>query len=208
MSRTNNNRLIVFAKPPQPGAAKTRLIPVLGAEGAAALQATLLKHTLATAARAAPDALELHGTRIDDAFLQACASEFRASLRLQSGGDLGARMRTAFETALEQSRAVVIIGCDCPALEAHHLRAAFKALADGHEAVFSPTEDGGYALIGLSRCDARLFSDIAWSTEHVMAQTRARLRELGWRTLELGTLWDVDRPADYRRLLQSGLLHE
>jgi glycosyltransferase A (GT-A) superfamily protein (DUF2064 family) len=72
--------------------------------------------------------------------------------------------------------------------------------------VFSPTEDGGYALIGLTRCDERLFEGIAWSTPRVMDETRARLRGLGWRWRELDTLWDVDRPADYERLVASALL--
>jgi uncharacterized protein len=72
--------------------------------------------------------------------------------------------------------------------------------------VFVPAEDGGYALIGLSRNDARVFEGINWGGTEVMAQTRERLRGLGWRWHELDTLWDVDRPADYQRLLQSGLL--
>jgi glycosyltransferase A (GT-A) superfamily protein (DUF2064 family) len=72
--------------------------------------------------------------------------------------------------------------------------------------VFVPCEDGGYALIGLQRIEARLFDGIAWGGENVMADTRARLTGLGWRWRELETLWDVDRPEDYARLMESGLL--
>jgi glycosyltransferase A (GT-A) superfamily protein (DUF2064 family) len=86
------------------------------------------------------------------------------------------------------------------------LRQADHALREGADAVFVPCEDGGYALIGLQRVDARLFDCIAWGGDNVMADTRARLTGLGWRWRELETLWDVDRPEDYRRLLASGLL--
>ena len=69
-----------------------------------------------------------------------------------------------------------------------------------------PTDDGGYALIALTRCDPRLFDGIAWSTAAVMAETRLRLRDLAWRWAELDTLWDVDRPCDYKRLVETELL--
>ena len=102
----------------------------------------------------------------------------------------------------------MLIGTDCPALTPRDLRLAAHHLEAGADAVFSPTEDGGYALIGARRCDLRLFEGIAWSSATVMEETRARLRDLGWRWEELPTLWDVDRPADYERLLASGLLGE
>jgi glycosyltransferase A (GT-A) superfamily protein (DUF2064 family) len=98
------------------------------------------------------------------------------------------------------------VGSDCPALTADHLRQADRVLRDGVDAVFVPCEDGGYALIGLRRVDPRLFEDVAWGGAAVMAQTRARLTGLGWRWRELETLWDVDRPEDYERLLASRLL--
>ena len=115
-------------------------------------------------------------------------------------------MLAAFEAALAAHARVLLIGSDCPALTARHLRQAERALRDGNDAVLAPSEDGGYALIGLTRCDARLFAGIAWSGASVMEDTRARLTELGWRWRELDTLWDVDRPEDYARLMDSGLL--
>ncbi len=199
---------MVFAKAPQPGVVKTRLISVLGADGAAALHASLLIHTMATARKVAPEALELHGTEVDHGFLRFCAEHFAATLLAQSGGDLGARMHAAFEAAFSKSRFAVLIGCDCPVLTPERVRRAFRALARGHDAVFYPAEDGGYALIGLARCDKRLFADIGWSTANVMQETRTRIRALGWRSLELETLWDIDRQDDYARLLRSGVLWE
>jgi rSAM/selenodomain-associated transferase 1 len=179
---------------------------VLGAEGAAALQARLIKHTLNTVRQAGFRAVELHGAPADDDFLRFCAARYRADLLSQCDGDLGTRMYTAVSAALERSRTVLLVGSDCPALTAQHLRNASRALETDCDAVFAPTEDGGYALIGVRRCDPRLFESIAWSTSTVMSETRARLRALEWRWSELEVLWDIDTPADYRRLLSSGLL--
>jgi glycosyltransferase A (GT-A) superfamily protein (DUF2064 family) len=74
--------------------------------------------------------------------------------------------------------------------------------------VLIPADDGGYVLLGLNRSNMRLFSDIAWGGEQVLAATRERLSELRWRWLELPPLWDVDFPDDYIRLTESGLMPE
>jgi glycosyltransferase A (GT-A) superfamily protein (DUF2064 family) len=117
-------------------------------------------------------------------------------------------MHAASRDALEHAGAVILIGCDCPALKPRHLREAAAALARGADAVFGPVEDGGYALVGLTRVAESLFRDIEWGSATVMHATRTRLSALGWRAHELETLWDVDRPADYARLVASGLLDE
>jgi len=201
--------VIVFARAPTPGAVKTRLIPLLGAEGAAELHARLIKRTLATARTADFRRVELHGTPgIDDPVFRFCAEHFAVELRAQADGDLGARMLAAFQSTLVACPRALLVGSDCPALSALHLRQADSALRDAADAVFVPCEDGGYALIGLTRADARLFDGIAWGSETVMADSRARLSALGWRWRELETLWDVDRPEDYDRLVKSGLLDD
>jgi len=201
-----NSCTIVFAKAPRPGTTKTRLIPLLGADGAAALQARLVEHTLVTAKAAAVGSVALYGTPAADEFLRTCAGRYDVPLVDQCEGDLGKRMHAALDNAFAQSACVLLIGSDCPALTVRHLRSAERALADGHDAVFVPTEDGGYALVGLTRIHSKLFSDICWSTSRVMEATRTRLRELGFNWTELETLWDVDRPADYVRLMASGLV--
>lgn len=198
--------VIVFARAPQPGAVKTRLIPLLGPEGAAELQARLVKHALATARAAAFGSIELHCTPdVEDAFFRFCGNRYGAALVPQAAGDLGARMFAAFEAALAACPRALLIGSDCPALTARHLRQAETALRDGDDAAFVPCEDGGYALIGLGRVQARLFDGIAWGSDSVMTETRARLQQLGWTWRELEILWDVDRPEDYVRLMNSGL---
>ena len=207
MTRSDGTAAIIFARAPRPGAVKTRLIPLLGAGGAAELHARLVKQTLETARAASFRRIELHGTPdINDPFFRFCAGHFSVALAAQAGGDLGARMLAAFASALATHPRVLLLGSDCPALAASHLRQADRALREGADAVLVPCEDGGYALIGLRRVDARLFDGIAWSSENVMAETRKRLTGLGWHWRELETLWDIDRPEDYRRLVASGLL--
>ena len=207
MTKSDGTAVIVIARAPRPGAVKTRLIPLLGAEGAAALHAQLVKQALETARAASFRPIELHGTPdIDDPFFRSCAGDFAVALAAQADGDLGARMLAAFQSVLASHPRALLLGSDCPALTARHLRQADRALREGTDAVFVPCEDGGYALVGLRRAEARLFDGIAWGGENVMADTRARLTGLGWRWRELETLWDVDRPADYARLVGSGLL--
>lgn len=186
---------------------KTRLAPLLGAAGAARLQARMAEYALGTAAAAGFDALELHATgRAGHPFFERMRRRHGLRLRRQSRGDIGRRMRSAFERALRSYPCVVLIGSDCPSLRPADLRAAARALREGADAVFAPAEDGGYALIGLRRVRAALFGGVAWGSGRVMQQTRARLRALGWRWRELRTVWDVDRPEDVARLRAAGLL--
>jgi hypothetical protein len=95
----------------------------------------------------------------------------------------------------------VLIGTDCPAMNADYLRRACRYLDAGSAVVLGPAEDGGYVLIAARTCDRRLFSDIPWSSDRVLQLTRARLRALKLPYKELDTLWDVDRPEDLRRWL-------
>ena len=116
-------------------------------------------------------------------------------------------MRTAFERTLAAEAALIVIGSDCPALKASHLRAAAEALAQ-HDAVLIPAEDGGYVLIGLALPIADLFEGVDWGSSAVMRQTRDRLAAVKVTSVELPALWDVDRPEDYVRLRREGLLDE
>lgn len=195
-------RIMIFAKTPAPGRVKTRLIPSLGEDGAAALQRRLIERTLCTAAQAGLGAPELWcAPSPDDIFFADCAARHGIALRAQSEGDLGARMANALESALTAGLPGLLIGCDCPALTPAYLREAAAALASGHDAVFGPAEDGGYVLIGLARRPPRdLFEGISWGTGNVMQETRARLTRHEWRWRELAPMWDVDRPEDLQRL--------
>jgi rSAM/selenodomain-associated transferase 1 len=204
--------LIVFAKAPEPGRAKTRLIPALGADGAAALAARLLAHAVGQAAEAAR---ALAPAPAGSATLALCttpdtvhpafatlAREHALTLTAQGDGDLGARMDRALTRALQGHDAALLIGTDAPALDAAVLQRAAAALAGapGHDAVFVPALDGGYALVGLRRAAPMLFADIDWGSARVMAQTRERARAAGLRWAELPPLADIDVPADLAHL--------
>ena len=193
--------LVVFAKAPQPGRVKTRLVPLLGERGAARLHARMIESTLRVAREARFDRVELHcAPDARHPLFQRLARRYSVTLRAQARGDLGARMLASCKRALATANAVVLIGNDCPVLRTADLRAAERALGEGADAVLSPAEDGGYALIGLRRVSPRLFSRIEWGGDSVLSETRRRLRALGWRWRELRVVWDVDRPQDYRRL--------
>ena len=191
--------LIVFAKAPDAGKAKTRLIPALGADGAAALQARLVRHTLNTAVATRDMQIELWCTPSPEhPFFAQCARDFGVALSRQEGADLGARMAHAMAHAVDRGPAV-LTGTDCPALTARHLRLARNALRK-YDAVVAPAEDGGYVLIGLTHFNTDLFAGINWGTDSVMSETRVRLAARGTRWGELPALWDVDRPEDLMRL--------
>ena len=203
------SRILVFARAPVAGEAKTRLIPALGAEGAARLYGAMARQCIATAVQALPGAVQLWcAPSVTHAFFAQAQAEWGLSLHPQPDGDIGARMSAAMRTALEQADAVLLMGSDVPSVTVSDIEAALTALAAGRDAVFAPTLDGGYALVGLRRHDARLFEGIAWSTPQVMAQSRERLRELGWDWLELPARWDVDEAADLAQLAADpGLAH-
>lgn len=196
--------VIVMAKAPVAGLAKTRLIPALGAEGAAALAARMLAHAVGQALAAGLGPVMLCGAPdVSHPAFAALAPAQRVTLHTQGDGDLGARMQRAFERALAAHARAVLIGTDAPALDAAVLRAAAAALAT-HDAVLAPAHDGGYALIGLQRPEPRLFEAMPWSTAQVMATTRERLRERGLRWHELPALHDIDEPADLVHLGPRG----
>ncbi len=183
-------RILVFAKAPVAGRVKTRLIPALGARGAAALAGQMLESTLEEAL-ATGLATELCGEPDPADWHEAGPG---LVLTAQGGGDLGERLARAAERVLSEAP-VLLIGADCPELDRGRLQAAAAAL-EAHDAVIHPAHDGGYALLGLRRFDRSIFEGIDWSTALVAGQTVAKIRALGW-SLEVGeTLRDVDRPAD------------
>ncbi len=194
-------RLLVFAKAPEPGRVKTRLIPALGAEGAADLQRRMLRHALGRARASAIGPVELCcAPDSRAAFFEECRREFGVELRSQGDGDLGERMRRAIDAALARAPRAIVVGSDVPALDARYLREADRALREGCECVLGPAEDGGYVLIGLARSRPGLFSGIRWGRPGVLSATRRRVAALGLRCCELPALWDVDRPGDLARL--------
>ncbi|HEX8222699.1 MAG TPA: TIGR04282 family arsenosugar biosynthesis glycosyltransferase [Allosphingosinicella sp.] len=185
-------RIVIFAKQPVPGRVKTRLIPALGAEGAARLAAEMLFETV-NEALATGWEVELWGEPDPAGWYDGPTLR----LRPQGAGGLGERLAQATRQTLEEAASILLIGTDCPELDRSRLAAAAAALGPC-DAVIHPAEDGGYALLGLTRFSPTLFDDMPWSTAEVFEETRARIEALGW-SLRIGdTLRDIDEPEDLR----------
>lgn len=180
----------IFAKPPQPGLVKTRLIPDIGAEKATEVYRFCLEYTLAVARQSGLDyQLFLTGPSDDPVFQD-------EPYRLQKGADLGERMHHSLQEMLRNDAdAAIIIGTDCLDMTQRHLQRAAQALSD-HELVLLPAIDGGYALIGGSKIDARLFEGVEWSSERVYQQTTENAERLGYRVQSLESVRDIDTLQD------------
>ncbi len=190
--------LIIFTRYPEPHRTKTRLIPLLGAEGAAELQGDMTEHTLAWAGELAGEtAVSVQvrfaggdATRMQDRFGNAFP------YLPQGPGDLGDRMARAFRTAFASgATGAVLVGTDCPGITAALARQAFERLATA-DLVLGPAADGGYYLIGLRRPVPRLFAGVSWGRDTVLRETLQRAEQLGLTASLLITLPDVDRPED------------
>jgi rSAM/selenodomain-associated transferase 1 len=188
----------ILAKAPIPGAVKTRLIPTIGAHAAAVLQERLTERAIATALAAdvGPVTLWCSPDATHSTFLKLVMQQ-RIILKRQPEGDLGARMLAATAAG---NGPVLVIGTDCPALTELHMRGAANALLEGNEVIIIPAEDGGYVLIGTRTPQPAIFSGIAWGTNTVLAETRARIIEQRLALMEQPPLWDVDTEADLARL--------
>jgi uncharacterized protein len=193
-------RIVIFAKAPVAGFAKTRLIPALGAQTAARLARRMLLHTLEEARESAVGPVELCVTpHPSDPAWQGLPPLEGICWTEQAVGDLGVRMADAARRAAAVREQVLLIGTDCPQLDAVHLRRATELLIDS-DAVLYPTFDGGYALLGLRRFDPRPFEQVPWSTAAVADRTIDCIRELGWSLAVGGMLHDIDEPTDLRWL--------
>ncbi len=205
-------KLVVLAKYPRPGEVKSRLIPALGADGAAELARTFFERTVSEGVRAS----ELLGMDPEVRGSGAPEAAFRAlhhgawRYADQGGGDLGDRLlRSCREAAASGAPSVLFVGTDCPDLDASVCDAALKALRT-HRVALAPATDGGYVLLGL-RLEKKddlprmLFDRIPWGTDRVERETLGRLAGAGIRTAILPTFSDVDRPEDLASLRREDL---
>jgi rSAM/selenodomain-associated transferase 1 len=190
-------RILIFAKAPIAGEVKTRLAPLLGLEGAAALARRMLETTCSEAQAVKNASVELCTSPHpeDPRWVGLRPSGIMANA--QGNGDLGERLARASAKAVAEGDWPVLIGTDCPQLGRERLSAACRLLND-HDAVIHPTLDGGYALLGLKRFSPLLFTNVEWSGPNVASQTLARFEQLGWQYAVGDVLRDVDEPADYK----------
>ncbi len=184
--------LAVFAKAPVPGQVKTRLRPAMDDEQAARLAAAFVQDTLQKAARLGPPVTVYFAG--DRALLEPLAPPL-VRWADQGGSDLGARMARVPAPCL-------ILGADSPHLPPAYLHQALAAVPD-HDVVLGPAEDGGYFLLGLRAPQPVLFDGIAWSTGEVLAQTLAKAAALDLTVYQTSPWYDLDTPADLRRLARD-----
>jgi rSAM/selenodomain-associated transferase 1 len=192
-------RIVIFAKAPQAGFAKTRLIPVLGADGAAELARRMFNHTIKQAIDADIGTVELCMTPADNVAWQDVVIPEGIICSDQGDGDLGARLAAAAERVITAGESIILIGTDCPALEAKHLRQMVEQL-EHNDVVMVSTADGGYAALGLKQFHPCLFSGINWSSDTVAMETLHCIGTLGWSVHLLPMLHDIDEAADLRWL--------
>ncbi len=198
-----NKRLIIFTRYPEAGKTKTRLIPALGPDNAADLQRQMTEHTLQQARAIASKYdsglekldLEIRFAGGTQQLMQAWLGD-QMTYHSQGEGDLGVKMLRAFADAFKAVRErVVIVGIDCPDLDATILHRAFVQLQQ-HDLILGQAADGGYYLIGLRRLIPELFTGIDWGSDRVLAQTLAIAAKLGISSGLLPELADIDRPED------------
>ena len=192
------DRLILFTRYPEPGCTKTRLIPHLGAEGAAALQRQMTEYVLTQVVALQSDfplSVEIRFAGGDAAQMQAWLGR-KLLYQPQNEGDLGARLVCAFQQGFQAGmERIVVIGSDCPEVKPKQMIKAFNHLQQ-NDLVLGPAKDGGYYLIGLRQPQPDLFQNIAWGTAKVFQQTDAIAQRLGLSIGYLDCLSDVDRPED------------
>ncbi|MBN1812734.1 MAG: TIGR04282 family arsenosugar biosynthesis glycosyltransferase [Anaerolineae bacterium] len=200
MTVKSGRYLIVYAKRPLPGYAKTRLGKGIGTENAAGLYARLLYGYLIDLvyARLENTEIELSVASPDDVpFFSSAFPELR--VHPQIDGDLGQRMAASFAQAFDRGAAsVVLTGSDIPGLDSTLVRTAFQTL-EAAPVVLGPATDGGYYLIGMRTPCASLFEGVAWSTDRTLAQTEALARAQGLEVATLSTLYDIDTRTEYER---------
>jgi rSAM/selenodomain-associated transferase 2/rSAM/selenodomain-associated transferase 1 len=196
------NRLILFTRYPIPGKTKTRLIPALGNQGAADLHREMTEYTLERVKPLSEEGvcIEIRYEGGDSRSMSDWLGE-DLSFVPQGDGDLGVRMERAFKDSFREGAGkTVVIGSDCPGLDAENIREAFRLL-DSNPVVLGPAVDGGYYLIGI-RVESReklfeaVFYRIPWGSPEVLSCT---VNALAAARLDLGLLDekdDVDDPED------------
>jgi len=186
--------LIQFAKAPQLGRVKTRMQPVLSEQQSLALHCQLVQRTHRTIHREALCQSQLWVSGEDRSGFFQCLEPLPEIIP-QHGEDLGERMHRAIAAGLNQKKAVVLIGSDCPAIDSDYLRKALAAL-NSVDLVLGPAADGGYVLIAMKQAEPKVFEGVDWSTSRVLQQTRDNLSALVLSHHELPLLNDIDHPED------------
>lgn len=192
----NQPELMLFAREPIAGQAKTRLQPDYSPEQAAEIAAFMIRATVELAVSAWPGDVTLYvwpGT--DHLLFHRLTNEFRIRLVQQADGDLGAKMLGALRAGIARQGSAAVMGCDVPHCGWDVIDQANGLMARGKN-VLGPTDDGGYYFIGLQEARPELFEDMPWGSDRVLETTLARAEKLGMEFELLKTLRDIDTAAD------------
>ena len=191
--------MILFAKDPVEGKVKTRLQTLLDAKTVCQLYLRILDDTIDRIGSVSDADLfvGIHPSNASGYFDRVALSN-KMKIFNQEGVDLGQRMRHAFQQRFKEGyKKVVIVGADSPTLPLAYLE---QALRTDRDVVIGPCTDGGYYLVGMSRCFTEIFESVPWGTDCVLSETLLRIREAS-AELELLSVWyDVDRPEDLQFL--------
>lgn len=199
-------RLIIFAKAPLAGFAKTRLIPALGDLGAAQLAKKMLSFTIENSLNANLDSIELCVTPEPKAPIWGAFKIPESILMSPQGeGDLGARLARASQRSIDAGERVILIGTDCPEITPALLHKVNDSL-QRVDVVIVPATDGGYVLLGLNAFDPLLFDNVSWSTHKVFDETLHRIKNAGFTFEVFATLRDIDEADDLCWLPEGWLL--
>lgn len=190
MKRKSKDCLVIFLKNPKLGNVKTRIAATLGDQKALDIYLELLDTTIIKTADKGYETLLFFSENLND------LSQYPYERRLQVSGDLGNKLKHAFDEVLNTMDKCLIIGSDCPYINNEIILEAFQSLQD-HDLVLGPTPDGGYYLIGLKQNEKSLFEDITWSTDSVFAQTISAAKNAKLSTYLLPILTDVDHASDW-----------
>jgi len=187
--------LLIFTKNPEAGKVKTRLAATIGNEAALAVYQQLLLHTVSVTAYLPVDKFVYYSNYIEQEDVWHSEHYYK---QVQQGVDLGERMKNAFAAAFQNGYGkVLIIGTDCPYLNAEIIMKAFIYL-QSHDAVIGPAEDGGYYLLGMKQLYPDLFGNIQWSTHTVLNDTLKLCDNLKLTYQLLPVLNDIDNEKDLR----------
>jgi len=199
-----NTLLIQFAKWPEKGRVKTRLAEAIGAEGALQAHIRLTRQVLDNlAATDLPLELWWDRSRTPPVEARPLMDHLRKNpvpQKVQQGPDLGERMTHALAQGLANYQKVLIVGSDCPSVEADYIATAMDGLND-HDLVLGPAEDGGYVLIGARRTAPGMLAGVHWGTDSALKQTEYALDAVGLTHQRLEPRWDVDEVDDWERFL-------
>ena len=192
----NENTVILFAKAPKICGVKTRLWPDLNYRQCLNLHTSLTGHTISHVTKSNKFNFVIYTTKPKGSWLL----PFNVKIKIQHGIDLGERMYNAIKIELKHSQRVILIGSDCLEFSENYINDAFNKLKKNSDIVITPTNDGGYCLIGMKATNKFLFEKISWSTSMVLNQTCKVAKNKGKRMYLLDALNDIDTANDLEHL--------